>query len=62
MAGGNRGRRGPIYTNSQLLKADVRTTLIVGEGLGHCFITKPQLPEARDAFGVIVRFFRDNLR
>jgi epsilon-lactone hydrolase len=51
-----------IYTNSQLLKAGVRSTLIVGEGMGHCFIYQSNLPEARDAYQVIVSFFRENLK
>jgi epsilon-lactone hydrolase len=50
-----------IYTNSQLLKAGVRSTLIVGEGMGHCFIYQSSLPEARDAYQVITAFFHDNL-
>jgi epsilon-lactone hydrolase len=51
-----------IYTNSQLLKAGVRSTLIVGEGMGHCFIYQSNLPEAQDAYQVIVSFFRENLK
>ena len=51
-----------IYTNSQLLKAGVRSTLIVGEGQGHCFIYLPQFPESQDAYQVIANFFRDNLK
>lgn len=50
-----------IYTNSQLLKAGIKSTLIVGEGMGHCYIYSPQLPEARDAHQVTVNFFRENL-
>jgi acetyl esterase/lipase len=50
-----------IYTNSQLLKARVRSTLIVGEGMSHCYIYQSNLPEARDAYQVIVDFFRENL-
>jgi acetyl esterase/lipase len=50
-----------VFTNSQLLKAGVRSTLIVAEGQGHCFIMAPQLPEAQDAYQEIVRFFRENL-
>ena len=50
-----------IYTNSQLLKAGVRSTLLVGEAMGHCFIYQSDLPEARDAYQVIVAFFRENL-
>jgi acetyl esterase/lipase len=51
-----------VYTNTQLLKAGVRSTLIVGEGMGHCFIYQSQLPEAQDAYQLIVKFFRENLR
>ena len=50
-----------IVTNSALLKAGVDSHLIVGEGMGHCFIYQSNLPEARDAWGVIVAFFRKNL-
>ena len=50
-----------IYTNSQLLKAGVDSHLIVGEGLGHCYIYQANLPEAQDAYKVIVGFFRKNL-
>ena len=50
-----------IYTNSQLLKAGVRSTLLVGEAMGHCFIYQSDLPEARDTYQVIVAFFRENL-
>lgn len=50
-----------VYTNSQLIKAGVRSTLIVGEAMGHCYIYQPQLPEARDAHQAIVNFFRENL-
>jgi acetyl esterase/lipase len=51
-----------IYTNSQLLKAGVHSTLIVGEGMGHCYVYFSSIPEARDAYGVIVNFFRENLK
>lgn len=50
-----------IYTNSQLLKAGRRSTLIVGEGMGHCYFYMPHLPESRDAYEAIVHFFRENL-
>lgn len=50
-----------IVTNSALLKAGVRSTLIVGEGMGHCYIMSPDLPESRDAHQEIVDFFRANL-
>jgi monoterpene epsilon-lactone hydrolase len=51
-----------VYTNSQLLKAGARSTLIVGEAMGHCYIYQPLLPEARDAQQAIVNFFREHLR
>ena len=50
-----------IYTNSRLLKAGVDSRLIVGEGLGHCYIYQANLPEAQDAYDVIVKFFRASL-
>jgi acetyl esterase/lipase len=51
-----------IVTNSALIKAGRRSTLIVGEGMGHCYMYQPDLPEARDAHQAIVNFFRENLR
>lgn len=51
-----------IYTNSQLLKAGVHSTLIVGEGMGHCYIYQPNLPEAKDALEAAVAFFKDHLK
>jgi acetyl esterase/lipase len=51
-----------VYTNTQLLKAGVRSTLIVEEGQGHCYIMQSQLPEARTAYEVIVRHFKENLK
>jgi acetyl esterase/lipase len=51
-----------IVTNSALIKAGRRSTLIVGEGMGHCYIYQPDLPEARDAHQAIVNFFRENLK
>jgi acetyl esterase/lipase len=51
-----------IVTNSALIKARVPSTLIVGEGMGHCYIYQAGLPEARDAHQAIVDFFRANLK
>jgi acetyl esterase/lipase len=51
-----------IFTNSKLLEAGVKSTLIVGEGMGHCYIYSEELPEARAAWKVIVRHFRENLK
>ncbi|MBW8755248.1 MAG: alpha/beta hydrolase [Sphingomonadales bacterium] len=51
-----------IVTNSALVKAGRHPTLIVGEGMGHCYMYQPELPEARDAHQAIVDFFRENLK
>jgi acetyl esterase/lipase len=51
-----------IVTNSNLIKAGKESTLIVGEGMGHCYIYQAHLPEARDAYAAIVDFFDQNLR
>ncbi len=50
-----------IFTNSQLLKAGIRSTLIVGEGMGHCYHYGLHMPEGRDAVALILSFFRENL-
>jgi acetyl esterase/lipase len=50
-----------IYTHSQLIKAGVPGDLIVGEGLGHCYIYSSDLPESRDAYSAIVKFFQKYL-
>lgn len=50
-----------IYTNSQLIRAGVDSTLIVGEALGHCYQYQPDLPESRDAYEAIVAHFRKRL-
>lgn len=51
-----------IVTNSALIKARVPSTLIVQEGMDHCYIYQPDLPEARDAHQATVDFFRANLK
>ncbi|MFM5932279.1 MAG: alpha/beta hydrolase [Novosphingobium sp.] len=51
-----------VVTNSSLLKAGVKSTLVVGEGMDHCYIYQSTLPEARDAYGIIVRHFRETLK
>jgi epsilon-lactone hydrolase len=51
-----------IFTNSRLLAAGVKSTLIVGEAMGHCYIYDPRTPETRDALAAAVAFFRSNLR
>jgi len=50
-----------VVTNSALIKAGVPSTLIVGEGMDHCYIYQHTLPEARDAHQATVNFFKTNL-
>lgn len=50
-----------VYTHSQLIKAGVPGDLIVGEGLGHCYMYSAQLPEAQDAYSAIAKFFKKYL-
>jgi monoterpene epsilon-lactone hydrolase len=50
-----------VYTHSQLVKAGVPGNLIVGEGLGHCYIYDASFPESQDAYQTIINFFRKNL-
>lgn len=50
-----------VYTNSQLIKAGVSSTLLVGEGMGHCYQYFAGVPEAEDAYSATVAFFRKNL-
>jgi epsilon-lactone hydrolase len=50
-----------VYTHSQLVKAGVPGDLIVGEGLGHCFIYFAKFPEAQDAYRTITGFFHEHL-
>jgi len=50
-----------VYTHFQLMKAGAPSNLIVGEGMGHCYVNDPDLPEARDTYEIIARFFSDHL-
>lgn len=50
-----------VHANTQLLRQGVDTTLIVGEGMEHCYIGNSDLPEARDAQQLAVNFFRKHL-
>ena len=51
-----------IVTNNTLLAAGRESRMIVGEGMGHCYIYSPQLPESQAAYRVIVDFFVDYLK
>ncbi|MEE9362242.1 MAG: alpha/beta hydrolase [Cellulophaga sp.] len=50
-----------VYTHTQLVKLGVKADLHVWEGLGHVFTANVELPESREAFAVIVNFFKKHL-
>jgi epsilon-lactone hydrolase len=48
---------GALYTHTQLVKLGVDADLHVWEGLFHGFFYNPDVPESRDAYNVMVKFF-----
>ncbi len=50
-----------VYTHAQLVKRGVDADLHVWEGMFHGFFYNPDVPESRDCFDVIVRFFDSRL-
>jgi len=50
-----------LYTHEQLVKAGVDTELHVWEGLFHGFFYNVDVPESKDAFNVMVKFFDRHL-
>jgi acetyl esterase/lipase len=52
---------GAVYTHTQLVKAGVDAELHVWEGTGHCFFYSADMPESKDAYDVIVKFFDRHL-
>jgi acetyl esterase/lipase len=50
-----------VHTHSILVAQGVEADLHVWEGLGHAFIADPDLPESREAYAVIARFFGGHL-
>ena len=50
-----------VYPFRNCARAGVDASLIVGEGVGHCYLYMAHLPETRDAFDEIVKFFGDHL-
>jgi epsilon-lactone hydrolase len=50
-----------IYTHEQLVKEGVDAELHVWEGLFHAFFYDADVPESRDAFSVMVKFFDRHL-
>jgi monoterpene epsilon-lactone hydrolase len=52
---------GALYGHQQLVKAGVDAELYVWEGLFHGFFYNPDVPESRDAYAIMVRFFDTHL-
>jgi acetyl esterase/lipase len=56
---------GTVYTHTQLVKAGVDADLHVWEGAPHCSfaqpVVDPNVPETREAWDVIVKFFDSHL-
>jgi acetyl esterase/lipase len=50
-----------VYTHAQLVKQGVDADLHVWEGMFHGFFYNPDVPESRECYDVIVRFFDDHL-
>jgi epsilon-lactone hydrolase len=52
---------GALYTHTQLVKLGVDAELHVWDGLFHGFFYNPDVPESRDCYDVMVRFFDRHL-
>lgn len=50
-----------VYTHSQLVKLGVDAELHVWEGMFHGFFYNPDVPESKEAYSVIVKFFEGHL-
>jgi acetyl esterase/lipase len=50
-----------IYSQQLLDQAGAQTELHVWEGMWHSFFSDPELPESKDAYRVIARFFLHHL-
>ena len=51
-----------VNTHKELVKAGVDADLHIWDGLGHAFFYDPALPESREAFDVMTRFFTRYLK
>lgn len=52
---------GAAYSHRQLLKAGVESDFLVYDGLYHGFMTNPDFPESREAYGITAAFFDKHL-
>lgn len=50
-----------VNTHRLLVNAGVQADLHVWDGLNHCFYTNDKIPESREAFLIMARFFRRHL-
>src|SRR5262249_13448892 len=50
-----------VETHRRLVKAGVAADLHLWDGLGHCFMGNVDLPESKEAYDVITRFFDQHL-
>ena len=50
-----------VRSQNLLSKAGVATELHVWEGMWHSFFSDPEMPESRQAYETIVRFFDQHL-
>ena len=50
-----------VYTHAQLINAGAKSDLHVWEGMFHGFFYNPDVPESRDCYRVIMRFFEGKL-
>lgn len=50
-----------VYTHSQLVRLGVEADLHVWEGMFHGFYTNPDVPESREAYNVMIKFFDKHL-
>jgi acetyl esterase/lipase len=48
---------GAVYSHAQLVKAGVDARLNVFEGLFHGFFYNPDVPESKDCYALIVKYF-----
>jgi epsilon-lactone hydrolase len=48
---------GALYTHTELVKQGVDAELHVWKGLFHGFFSNPDVPESRDAYNAMMKFF-----
>lgn len=52
---------GLIHTHRELVRVDVDSQLEIWEGMWHSFVGDPHLPESKEAFEVMTKFFSSHL-